>query len=293
MTEKILSVPASLKSDFEGYDFLTSLCKVKSVIEKTITFDFDRTDWLDAHCCSPLAAIIFQLLDKGKIIRFINIRPHIKDILKRNNFSHHFMGTNFYTLDQSSIISCSKFYLKDTSNFQLHVDKDLLSKPGFPKISLELRKKINKSILEIFNNAHIHGHCDCVYTCGQYYPHSESLHFTISDMGQTIRKNVNGFLTAKKTGAQSIEWAVEEGNTTKTGMIPGGLGISLIRDFLKLNEGGIEIVSSNGYWHEEKGQAYSETLKSNFLGTIVNLKFNLADKNIYILASEIDSTKIW
>lgn len=289
MNETIIVFPPALESNLAGYNFLSSLCKEK----ENIIFDFSSTTQFDSHCCSPFAAIIHKLTSKGKKISFVNLKPEIKEALKWNNFSFHFMGGNPIMLTNSAIVSCSQFYLQDTNNFQQHVDKELLSKPGFPKISPELKKKINKSLLEIFNNAHIHGRCNCVHTCGQYYPKTKFLNFAISDMGQTIRKNVNGFLREKKNGATAIEWAVQEGHTTKTGLVPGGLGISLIRDFLKLNEGGIEIVSSNGYWHEERGTVTSETLKSNFLGTIVNLKFNLADQKSYILASEIDSTKIW
>lgn len=112
-------------------------------------------------------------------------------------------------------------------------------------------------------------------------------------MGLTIRKNVNDFLKSKINGAKAIEWAVEEGNTTRTGTIPGGLGFSLIRDFLEHNSGSLEILSSDGFWHEEKKVIVSETIGARFLGTIVNIKFNLADQNSYVLASEINQTEIW
>lgn len=60
------------------------------------------------------------------------------------------------------------------------------------------------------------------------------LNFTIVDLGKTIKTGVNNFLKKNLSGIEYIAWAVEEGNTTKRGTIPGGLGLSLIREFLKI-----------------------------------------------------------
>jgi len=79
---------------------------------------------------------------------------------------------------------------------------------------------------------------------------------------------------------------VEEGNTTRKGNIPGGLGISLIREFLFRNDGGLEIISCNGYWREIGGAIVTEALNFRFSGTIVNIVINIDDKKSYRLASE-------
>jgi hypothetical protein len=47
---------------------------------------------------------------------------------------------------------------------------------------------------------------------------------------------------------QAIEWALQEGNTTRKGSVPGGLGLKLIREFIAMNKGRIQIVSDRGYW---------------------------------------------
>ena len=113
-------------------------------------------------------------------------------------------------------------------------------------------------------------------------------------MGKTIRKNVNDYFGSGSeiSGDKAILWAVEEGNTTKKGNIPGGLGLSLIRDFLRLNEGSIQIISSNGYWEEKNGTIFGSAFKNRFLGTIVNFEFNLNDKKSYVLGSEIDPKNV-
>ena len=95
------------------------------------------------------------------------------------------------------------------------------------------------------------------------------------------------------SGKECILWAVEEGNTTKQGTIPGGLGLSLIRTFLKHNGGLLQIVSSDGYWEQKKGITITKDLEHEFLGTIVNLEFNINDKSYYHLSSEIDTEHIF
>lgn len=212
---------------------------------------------------------------------------------EKNGFNS-LLNPNYDETHISTTIDFKKFTLQDTVSFQTYINDKLLGRSDFPHVSDLLKKKINKSILELFNNAHSHGKCEFVYICGQYSTSDLKLHFTISDMGITIRKNVNDYFKSgtKITGTAAIAWAVERGNTTKRGNIPGGLGLSLIRDFLTLNEGSIQIISSNGYWEEKNGSIFVNTFKDRFLGTIVNLEFNLNDKKTYILSSEIDSKNV-
>jgi hypothetical protein len=94
------------------------------------------------------------------------------------------------------------------------------------------------------------------------------------------------------SATEAIKWAIKEGNTTKTGNIPGGLGLSLIRKFILLNQGDFQIVSSDGFLSETKGHLLTMDLESlneesmNFMGTIVNLQFNIKDTKSYQLSSE-------
>src|SRR3989442_10337383 len=83
--------------------------------------------------------------------------------------------------------------------------------------------------------------------------------------------------------------ATEGNNTTKTRRIPGGLGLKLLRDFIRLNQGRIQIVSDAGYWEFAKGTATTRRFDKPFPGTTVNLEINAADHHSYCLPSEQDS----
>jgi hypothetical protein len=146
----------------------------------------------------------------------------------------------------------------------------------------------------LFENARIHGQCSIVFSCGQYYPKKKRLDFTVVDLGRTIRRNVREFLgdnTMK--GNKTIEWAVTEGHTTKKGTIPGGLGLSLISGFVRLNQGKIQIISSDGFWEQNVKGISSMGFHQPFPGTLINLEINIADPLSYCLASEVSDREIF
>lgn len=107
-------------------------------------------------------------------------------------------------------------------------------------MSQALNKRFLQSLLEIFQNAAIHSQSGPgVFICGQFYPQKQRLDFTIADAGIGIRENVRQYTgRPKMNSCDAIRWALEEGNTTKTGKQPGGLGLKLLKDFICLNKGG-------------------------------------------------------
>jgi hypothetical protein len=116
---------------------------------------------------------------------------------------------------------------------------------------------------------------------------------TIVDMGKTIKANVNDYLKTNLTGCDAIQWALVDGNTTKTGNVPGGLGLSIIFEFIKLNKGKVQIVSADGYWEYRKGETEYKLFENPFPGTIVNIEFNLDDSDYYQLVEEISLDDIF
>lgn len=291
----LFKLPPEISSDHAGYEFLCHVSfQTWSARNYEIVFDFGQNSYFQANLCSPFGAIIVFLKGKGNLVRFINLSTQLEVDFRKNGFYSEVNPWVNEISEVSSVLEFKKFTLFDVFSFQQYIDDRLLAMKGFPVLSPLLKKKINSSILELFNNCHTHGKCELVYTCGEYYPLESVLRFTISDMGLTIRKNVNNYFNSGSSisGQDAIEWAVQRGNTTKKGTIPGGLGLSLIRDFLQLNGGAIQIISSNGYWGEKKGTTFANTFKNRFLGTIVNLEFNLADTSTYILSSEIDPKNV-
>lgn len=86
---------------------------------------------------------------------------------------------------------------------------------------------------------------------------------------------------------------MQEGNTTKTGNQPGGLGLKLIKDFIHINRGIMQIVLQSGYYmYSAKGELFRD-MKLDFPGTCINIEINAADTSSYCLQSELTSEDIF
>jgi hypothetical protein len=282
-------IPKNVGSNFSGYDLLAKInFETWDTQEKDICLDFLENEWFDPNLCSPLGAIITNLQERKNTVKIINLQESTESLFTRNGFfslvDTNYVNEKFYT----HCIDFSYFNLSDVEPFQKYIDEKLLGVKAIPKMSSALKRVINERIIEIFNNAHEHGRCRHVFACGQLFEGEKKLRFTMADMGVTIRRNVNeNFRTGRSlNGVECINWAVEFGNTTKKGSIPGGLGFTIIRTFLRLNQGAFQIISSEGFWEERGNQIFTDFLTNRFLGTIVTFEINLNDQQSYILASE-------
>ena len=282
-------LPYNIKSNFEGYDYLSSL--YKDLIDKkseTIVFDFKEVRFIEANLCAFLGSIFEALEQNNNKLEVINMDSGISNILRKNNFLIPY-GYSPLSDKYDTTLLYKKFTPKEDKEFYKYINEQLLQKPNFPSHSELLGKKITESIFELYVNAITHGHCSFIHVCGQFFPrkHNKPLYFTIVDKGITIKENVIKYLQNNEmTSAETIEWAMKSGNTTKMSNIPGGLGLGIIFEFIQKNNGKIHIVSSDGYYEYSNSLIIKEKLKNSFEGTMVNLSFNLSDNKHYSLIEE-------
>lgn len=132
-----------------------------------------------------------------------------------------------------------------------------------------------------------------IFVRGQFYPQKQRLDFTISDAGIGIRENVKRYTKRKVNSCNAIKWAMTEGHTTKSGSHPGGLGLKLLKDFVQLNKGKLQIVSNFGYYEFNADGESCDKMDYSFPGTCVNIEINTEDTSSYYLSSELDSNDIF
>lgn len=290
---KYFDFPTHIKSDFDGYSVLVTLFhETRNLKRDHLVLVFRDTIWFEANLCAGLGAILTAIKSRSNTVEFRG-HSNIQSILSKNGFLAAFGGwkkRDYY----STTIQYKEFAVHDIKLFTQYLSVELLAKEDLPKMSTLLKTKINESIFEIFNNCYLHGSCRQAFSCGQYYPQKRRLDFTIADLGHSIRKNVRDYLkVAELSGADAIRWAVEYGNTTRVGNIPGGLGYSLIRDFIRLNLGKVQVVSADGYWEERNGLEQVRAFPHTFAGTLVNMEFNINDSRTYSLTSVLDPNSIF
>jgi len=292
---KEITLPESLKSDQEGFEFMTKLLNQTYERFCHYVFDFSEVRFFEANLSVILGAIYKE--KKSTFITFgikgMNNNNFLKTTLSNNGFLNLF-DDKISEKKLSSGIPFRKFDMKNEAEFQNYIYNYVFEKHGIPELSPGAKKKIYRSIFEIYENAVKHSGASNIYVCGQSYGNKKRMALTMIDIGHSIKKNVNEFNDKYRnySGKESINWAVQYGNTTKKGEA-GGLGFDLIRNFLKLNKGKLQIYSANGYWQEKAGSVDSYDTKEHLLGTIINIEFNLLDKNNYVTDEEISLKDIF
>jgi len=283
-----------IRHNQDGFEALVRLReKTKDCMFDDIEVDMSWTTWFDADMCAPFGAILYRLSDRVNNVNLVNVPPSVNRILSKNSFLSHY-GGNKLPDTWGTTIPYRRFEAKDDRYFASYIEEEFIRRSEMPKMSVGLAKKFRESVFEIFSNAVIHSQTKLgIFSCGQYFPKRDRLDFAVADLGIGIRQNVLRNAGLNLRSDQAISWATEERNTTKKGRIPGGLGLKLLREFITLNRGRIQIVSDSGYWALEDGEVVTTELKHRFPGTVVSIEIDTADKRSYKLSSEISEKDIF
>lgn len=153
-------------------------------------------------------------------------------------------------------------------------------------LSQELEDYIIGKVWEIYDNAFEHSQSPIgIFSCGQYYPQKHELKLAVVDFGVGIPYNVRKFRSEETLEAgYAISWAFKSGNTTKSGS--RGLGLDILKDFIRINKGRLEVFSHEGYGliSKDTEEYSSRLLTPTFEGTLFNLTLK-CDARYYHLAS--------
>ena len=90
---------------------------------------------------------------------------------------------------------------------------------------------------------------------------------------------------ARGSPVDAIQWAVERGNSTWRGDEPPGLGLYLLREFIKVNGGVFRIYANNGCYSEVNGSRSGYLLRTGLPGTLIDLRLQVRDDVTYTLTS--------
>lgn len=293
---EIIFIAQSVSADKAGYEFLSEFYdSIRTLPTVQIEVNFEKCKKFDANLSAVLGACLNKMEEDGyKIELKIPKYAGVKRALSRNKFFEAF-GDNTPYLKSEKYIEYKKFKITDANAFKEYVEKELIQNEFFPTCSQKAKEKIVESIYEIFANAE-HSECDSVYCCGELNKRNGKniLDITLVSLGKSVIENVNDFM--RRTGNQEIspcktlEWAFIEGNTTKE--VPGGLGLAILKEFIGMNEGSIQMVSGNAMIEISGDDPIKTSLNKWFPGTIVTVEFNCDDEKAYITTDEAQNRNI-
>jgi len=270
-----------INTNYNSYNFLIEFYQQnKDKSFQNIDISFENVNWIAANTCSIIGAIFQKLQLFFNTIRIFNLNKEVENILKRNGFLA-FLGHQKIPDIKHTTIQYLKLSTRDRRYFIKYIRDDLLDRIEMPIMSDRLKKKISEGIYEIFENAVMHsGTKEGIFTCGQFFPRKNVIEFMITDLGIGIKNRINKYLNKSLSAVKAIEWAMEESNTTKPND-SGGLGLSILRHFIVLNKGKIQIISNDGYWEESNSGINKKSFSREFPGTAVNICINTNDPMQY------------
>jgi hypothetical protein len=285
---------SNIESNYQGFSDLAALAAdTDKGLFETFEIDMSRVKFLAGNMCSPLGAVLHRASENHNSVKIIDLQPQVEGILARNGFLRNYGYPN--RMDRyGTTIEYSRLEPGDDRYFGEYIAKHLVGK-GIPEMSPRLTKNFRKNILEIFSNATIHSRTTMgVFACGQSFPGNQQLDFCITDLGIGFKKNIKDQVGLDLAPEDAIEWALAANHTTKRGSIPGGMGLKLLREFIGLNKGRIQIVSAEGYWEQPgSGEPFKKRLPKSFPGTAVNIEIDTSDTKSYCFESELNPDQIF
>lgn len=280
-------LPPGIGHDQRGFAYLAWLnAQVQSCVLDTVIINMENTNWFDADMCAVLGAILHKVKNNANAVKIMHIQTDVEKALSRNGFLSSY-GRWKPSDRYGTTIAYRRFNRQDARLFAEYIVGEFIGQQRIPQMSPDLLRVFTQSVLEIFDNSVLHSYSDLgVFSCGQFFRKRESLTFTIDDLGVGIQRNVKNRLRLEQeiTPEQAIVWAVQDYNTTWS-KVPGGLGLTILRKFIDLNEGRLQIVSDAGYWQRASSSDVIANLGNPFPGTVVSIEINTADSKAYRLVA--------
>lgn len=233
---------------------------------------------------APLYSIIARVQAMVNRVEPVNMSPGVRTILSQNHFLKQWENNKIFDYNATTL-PFKRFKLSANEQFFDYLDF-YMKGHGLPKMSNLLRKRFLESLLEIFQNSSEHSASEQgIFVCGQFFPSKKRLDFSIADAGIGFRDKVRNFFPGKTINSvDALRWALKEGSTTK-GTV-GGLGLKLLKDFIRLNKGKLQIISRYAYYEYAARNEEFQNMGHDFPGTCVNLEINTDDTGSYSLSSE-------
>jgi hypothetical protein len=197
-------------------------------------------------------------------------------------------------LPQGFTFRCQHYETTEWAKFKKYVE-NYFADARMPTRRPILKKMFLGSLSEVFLNSLEHSKTKLgIFVSDHYSPEKRILEVSIADRGIGIRENIRRERGLTFSPEDAIEWAMEGTNTTRRGRRTGGLGLKLIRNFLRYNGGRLQIASDQGYMCiEGNAEPFFRRLEAPFPGTVVNIEIRTADTHSYRPSEEIDPNTIF
>lgn len=244
------------------------LCRLWSQVQQapageSLEFDLISCGFLQQHAVAFLGALFRFARHRGCTVSMPtkHIPSHVWTNLCQNGFGYAH-GLHARGWEGNSIA-----YREDSvldNGFMDYLQQGWLGR-GWVDVPSDLADAICGQMWEIYQNAFDHSESSVgVTACGQRYPKLGVLKLSVVDFGVGIPQKVSSHLGKKEMAApDTMRWAFASGNSTRVNSAaevptPGGLGLDLLKSFVRKHRGKLEIYSHSGIaWIDYNGEKFT------------------------------------
>jgi len=292
MAQKVIPIP-TLNDEAKHFKQLFEIWQQVNDYFQDVSFDFSHCGFLRPNAVAFLGGLA-RLIEsrRGKIaFDWTTVRSGIMANLNQSGFAGIF-GSPFSGWSGNSI-PYREDHTLDMNSIMDYLTYNWIGK-GWVHVSDRLRDAIAGRMWEIYNNAFEHsGTAIGVFSCGQHFPSTNELVLSVVDFGQGIPAKIRTFVGSDPraqdlTAAACLRWAFTRGKSTSTGGVARGLGLDLLKEFVRLNQGKLEVYSNEGYAIIDKDGERYENRDISFEGTVVHITLR-CDEKLYHFKDEVHS----
>lgn len=259
------------------YNFYYQCAEIKNA---TVHVDLQHVSWIDGNMCAVFGAILFKLQQENNLSFTIDFKQVSSkcNVLFRNGFIN-MKGIQPIANNTSTTLPFKAFHPTQKDEFINYLYEELLIHDGMPKFNDETLGKLTDDLSELLSNINLHSETQYpFFVCGQFYPKSHKVVFTVCDLGvgflPKIKDKTKGTINNAK---DAILWAVD-GNSTKKDTV-GGINLKRMKKYFLESGGAFHIITGDAYWSTENlstliyPDGVTNMLKP-FVGTTIHLIFN-------------------
>ncbi|MCR3760328.1 hypothetical protein KYB31_15215 [Clostridium felsineum] len=274
------TLPKIVKSQKSIYKYLCVLWNTFRNYKKCeIIIDFSSTRWIEPNMIAVLGLILVKLKSNKNKIVLRNLRLSIKELLVK----YEFIEPVDDLVIPENYIKYRTFNGDSNDDFRQYLEKQLKNIKDLETIGLLISR-----LMEIFVNVKMHARKNTIkskyrdkeiFSSGYYNRYNNYVIFTIANNGMNFSQNISKRLNYDmKNECDFIDWALKKSNTTRINS-PGGLGLFLLEDLIKIYDGELIILSGKGFYCEKKFQIEKEDFSLMFPGTVITIKIPIISIN--------------
>ena len=258
--------------------------------ENEVCLDLTRSESLTPFGVIMLTSTIIACFSLGKECKYL--RPNN---LKLQRFLREVGFNDFFNLkgklDERDLIRTSRVQLRRCQGLDYHIIDRLTELFDYHlNLSDGVTGSLRMSLQEIITNVIDHSGVSDYFVCAYSYPAKKLIRLCVADLGKGIFKSLRSSPKYKhlENDYEAIRLATNAGVSSRKEK--AGLGLAHIKNFIKINEGQMCIISKEGkvFWKYDHNKILNQKIEMPFNGTIVKLIINIDKEGFYFLTSEAE-----